>query len=253
MPSGRLSYFPFYPADWFKSRERTMLEPDQRAAFLDLICLMYQSEDGIIADDLEYWSKFTGVSTDRLANVKQLLIECSTGVTHARVQAELRIIRARSEQNSRAGKRSAKLRRYNNKKRASAGAQRALNQHKHEHEHEQEQEQERSSAIADGIGSSSSPTRGEFEGQIPVARDRRADYQPAPWNDWGETASNSQPRDPESPWHTREWGRALRERRTLREQYIAELGRNPEEPPPGWVNRTGKWQFIGRPAAGSTS
>lgn len=61
-------------------------------------------------------------------------------------------------------------------------------------------------------------------------------------------AGEGEPRDPEFPWLTRAFGASLRAGGQLasdrREAFFRRLGRTPEEPPPGWRNRTGKWEQL---------
>jgi uncharacterized protein YdaU (DUF1376 family) len=92
--------------------------------------------------------------------------------------------------------------------------------------------------------------------QLPVAGDRTPEppepvptngttptHRDLPWNDRGEITAPGLRRHPDFPWIAeRLYAHVAKPAGRLREAYIAEFDRVPEEPPPGWVNTTGAWQ-----------
>lgn len=272
MAASTLPFVQWFTRDWFLSKARHRLQPDQRMAYCEILWLMYESCDAAIEWDPPYLSGLTGVGAERLEAVRRELIaprelnmhrlnlampdieSASTEdrklerVTHRRLQRWLEARKRKSEEQSRKAKLrwqeadSMQLHGFGNAETCLA-----------EQKELAEQSRKSSSAIADGIGSSNAPRRGASHDQIPAASDRKpksSDQGPA-WNAWGETAPpevRGVSRDADAPWQTRYCARRLREARDERERYVAAVGRNPEDPPPGWVNRTGKWQFVGRPA-----
>jgi hypothetical protein len=101
------------------------------------------------------------------------------------------------------------------------------------------------------------PTRTRLS-QLPVAGDRKPEPpepvptngatattrgRDIPWNDRGEIIAPGLRRHPDFPWIAETlYGHVAKPAGRLREAYIAEFDRVPEEPPPGWVNTTGAWQ-----------
>lgn len=119
MPAARLSFFQFYPADWLLSRTRFRLTPSGRAAYFDIICLCYQSEDGCIEWDTDYLTQLTGATPSDLAACQNAMTEHVKGRwTHNRVQVEITRMRRESER-----AREKANRRWNKEKASSGNAQ----------------------------------------------------------------------------------------------------------------------------------
>lgn len=118
MPAARLSSIPWFIRDWFLSRSRSKLEPDQRMAFCEILWLMYLSEDGYVENDLAYLQSITGLTSDRIAPAMRLLNPGNaTHFTHPKVQQALEAIRRESERN-----REFANRRWRNKKTSGGNA-----------------------------------------------------------------------------------------------------------------------------------
>ena len=128
MAAGRLSHFPMFFRDYLLSKTRLKMTAAQRGAYIDILCLCYDSEDGCIEWDTEYLVALTGTTKEDITTVQRVFNDRSTGVeatsngrwTHPRVQAELGRMAAQFESASRGGKSSAA-------KRLGKGVQRPFN------------------------------------------------------------------------------------------------------------------------------
>lgn len=126
MPASKLSHFPFYFRDYLLSKTRLRFTPSQRGAYIDILCLCYDSDDGYIEWDTDYFVNLTGATKEDITAVQRAFNECSTGVngrwTHPRVLAEREKMTLQHEAAKRAGKVSANKRLGNGR---STGVQRA--------------------------------------------------------------------------------------------------------------------------------
>ncbi len=98
MPASRLGYIHWYFRDWLLSRTRLRLDPDQCGAYLDILCLMYDSEDGTVEWEPEYLARFTRVPVGRLEAIREIFTTKNGRLTHPRVQAEIRRIERKSDE-----------------------------------------------------------------------------------------------------------------------------------------------------------
>lgn len=103
MPAARLSSVPWYIRDWWLSKTRHRLEPDQRSAYIEILWLMYESDDGFIDHDEPYFCRFTGLDCTRIAPVLQMLNPAhAERFSHPKVQEVLKAIKRTAAQKRKA-------------------------------------------------------------------------------------------------------------------------------------------------------
>lgn len=90
MSASDTAYVRWFFRDWLLSKTRLRMESDQRGAYFDILCLMYDSADGCIEWDECYLHHLTGVEASRLIVVRKAFSMVGNGRwTHHRVQSEI--------------------------------------------------------------------------------------------------------------------------------------------------------------------
>lgn len=149
MPAADITWVKWFIRDWFMSRARYKLSPEARLAYLEIIWLMYESDDGHIDADADYLAKATLTSEQAVKEALKLLNpHHAERFTHHKVQST----RKTALETKRTKKRAAKSR-WHKEKASTCNADAMLS--------DQIRSDQKSNDLAKGY--SSAPLKGQKE------------------------------------------------------------------------------------------